>query len=105
MASFVGYIDCRKSRSVRLATDKALDGIRVLIGCKREEPVVIGDCVTHWLDKEEQLKLPKLRFLLKGISMDFVGNDVLLGGDAEHARTCRAITEIVAMGVIKDRKN
>ena len=34
-----------------------------------------------------------------GIDTDFVGNDVLLGGDADRTRPCKLSPEVVALGV------
>ena len=63
------------------------------------QPVIVGENLTLWLDEEGRLKLPKPGFALSGIPMDFVGNGVLLGGDASRARPCRAAAEVVALGV------
>ena len=79
--------------------NKSLDGLRALIGCEWVQPVVVGENLTLWLDEEGRLKLPQPGFRLNGIPMDFVGNGVLLGGDADRARQCRVPAEIVAMGV------
>ena len=79
--------------------NKNLDGLRALIGCEWVEPVIVGENLTLWLDEEGRLKLPKPGFRLSGIATDFVGNGVLLGGDADRARPCRVPAEIVAMGV------
>ena len=79
--------------------NKSLDGLRALIGCEWVQPVIIGENLTLWLDEEGRLKLPKPGFRLKGILTDFVGNGVLLGGDASRARVCKASPEVVALGV------
>ena len=79
--------------------NKSLDGLRTLIGCEWVQPVIVGENLTLWLDEEGRLKLPKPGFRLSGIATDFVGNGVLLGGDADRARPCRAAAEVVALGV------
>ena len=79
--------------------NKSLDGLRTLIGCEWVQPVIVGENLTLWLDEEGRLKLPKPGFRLSGIATDFVGNGVLLGGDADRARPCRVPAEIVTMGV------
>ena len=79
--------------------NKSLDGLRALIGCEWVQPVIVGENLTLWLDEEGRLKLPKPGFRLSGIATDFVGNGVLLGGDADRARPCRVPAEIVTMGV------
>ena len=84
---------------VKPAPNKSLDGLRALIGCEWVQPVIIGDNLTLWLDEEGRLKLPKPGFRLSGIAMDFVGNGVLLGGDADRVKPCRVPAEIVMMGV------
>ena len=76
--------------------NKDLDGLRALIGCEWVEPVVVGGGLTLWLDEEGRLKSPKAGFRLKGIPADFVGNGVLLGGDADRAKACKASPEAVA---------
>ncbi len=43
--------------------------------------------------------MPKASFLLSGVPTDFVGNGILLGGDAERVKTCRATAKVVALGV------
>ena len=63
------------------------------------EPVVIGENLTLWLDEEGRLKLPKPGFSLKDIPTDFADNGVLLGGDADRARACKASPEVVALGM------
>lgn len=70
--------------------NKSLDGLRALIGCEWVQPVVVGENLTVWVDEEGRLKLPKPGFLLKGFGTDFAGNGVLLGGDADRARACKA---------------
>ena len=84
---------------VRPDPNKDLAGLRKLIGCEWVEPVIVGDGLTLWLDEEGRLKQPKAGFRLSGFPTNFVGNGVLLGGDTEHVRTCRAAVEVVAMGV------
>ena len=79
--------------------NKNLDGLRALIECEWVEPVIVGENLTLWLDEEGRLKLPKPGFRLSGIPTDFVGNGVLLGGDADRARLCRVPAEIVTMDV------
>ena len=79
--------------------NKSLDGLRALIGCEWVQPVIIGDNLTLWLDEEGRLKLPKPGFRLKGIPTDFVGNGILLGGDADRVKPCHVPAEIVAIGV------
>ena len=79
--------------------NKDLDGLRALIGCEWVEPVIVGESLTLWLDEEGRLKLPKAGFRLDGIETDFAGNGVLLGGDADRARACKASPEVVALGV------
>ena len=79
--------------------NKSLDGLRALIGCDWVQPVIIGENLALWLDEEGRLKLPQPGFRLNGIPMDFVGNSVLLGGNADRARPCRVPAAIVAMGV------
>ena len=79
--------------------NKSLDGLRTLIGCEWVQPVIVGENLTLWLDEEGRLKLPRPGFALSGIATDFVGNGVLLGGDADRTRPCRVPAEIVAMGV------
>lgn len=63
--------------------NRSLVGLCALNGCEWVQPVVVGDGVTIWGDEEGRLKLPKAGFSLKDIPTDFVGNGVLLGGDAE----------------------
>ena len=79
--------------------NKNLDALRMLIGCEWVQPVVVGESLTLWLDEEGRLKLPKPGFSLKGIPTDFAGNGVLLGGDADRVRPCKASPEVVALGV------
>ena len=79
--------------------NKSLERLRELIGCEWVQPVVIGENLTLWLDEEGRLKLPKAGFILKDIPTDFVGNGVLLGGDADHVKPCHVPANIVAMGV------
>ncbi len=79
--------------------NRSLEGLRALIGCEWVQPVVVGDGVTIWVDEEGRLKLPSAGFRLTGIPIDFAGNGVLLGGDAERARACKASPEVVALGV------
>lgn len=79
--------------------NKSLDGLRAIIGCEWVQPVVVGENLTLWLDEEGRLKLPKQGFLLKGFGTDFAGNGVLLGGNAERARACKASPEVIAIGV------
>ena len=79
--------------------NKSLDGLRALIGCEWVQPVVVGENLTVWVDEEGRLKLPKPGFLLKGFGTDFAGNGVLLGGDADRAKACKASPEVVALGV------
>ena len=85
--------------AVKPDPNKSLDGLRALIGCEWVQPVIVGENLTLWLDEEGRLKLPRPGFALSGIDTDFVGNSVLLGGDADRARPCRVPAEIVAMGV------
>ena len=84
---------------VRPDPNRSLDGLRALIGCAWVQPVIVGENLTLWLDEEGRLKLPKPGFRLQDIPTDFVGNGILLGGDADRARPCRVPAEIVAMGV------
>ena len=79
--------------------NRSLEGLRALIGCEWVQPVVVGDGVTLWLDEEGRLKLPQAGFALKGIPVTFAGNGVLLGGDANRVKACRAAAEVVALGV------
>ena len=79
--------------------NRSLDGLRALIGCEWVQPVVVGDGVTIWVDEEGRLKQPTAGFLLSGVPCVFVGNGVLLGGDASRARVCKASTEGGALGV------
>ena len=79
--------------------NKSLDGLRALIGCEWVQPVIVDENLTLWLDEEGRLKLPRPGFRLSGIATDFVGNGILLGGDADRVRPCRVPSEIVAMGV------
>lgn len=79
--------------------NKSLERLRELIGCELVQPVVLGGELTLWVDEEGRLKLPKPGFLLKGFGTDFAGNGVLLGGDADRARACKASPEVVALGV------
>ena len=79
--------------------NKSLDGLRAHIGCEWVQPVVVGESLTVWVDEEGRLKLPKPGFLLKGFGTDFAGNGVLLGGNAERVRSCKASPEVVAPGV------
>ena len=79
--------------------NRSLEGLRALIGCDMVEPVVVGEGLTLWLDEEGKLKLPIAGFRLTGIPIDFAGNGILLGGDAERARVCKASPEVVALGV------
>lgn len=91
----------RKVLAVDVKPDpnRSLEGLRALIGCEWVQPVVVGDGVTIWVDEERRLNLPKPGFRLSGIPTDFVGNGILLGGDADRARPCRAAAEVVALGV------
>ena len=79
--------------------NKSLDGLRALIGCEWVQPVVVGDGVTIWVDEEGRLKQPAAGFLLSGVPCIFVGNGVLLGGDADQVKPCYVPANIVAMGV------
>jgi len=79
--------------------NRSLEGLRALIGCEWVQPVVVGDGVTIWVDEEGRLKQPTAGFLLSGVPCIFVGNGVLFGGDASHARVCKASLEVVAIGV------
>ena len=79
--------------------NKSLARLRELIGCEIVEPVVVGEGLTLWLDEEGRLKLPRAGFRLSGIATDFAGNGVLLGGDADRVRACKASPEVVALGV------
>ena len=79
--------------------NKSLDGLRALIGCEWVQPVIVGENLTLWLDEEGRLKLPQPGFRLKDIPTDFVGNGILLGGDADRARPCRVPVAIVVLGV------
>ena len=79
--------------------NKSLDGLRALIRCDWVQPVIVGENLTLWLDEEGRLNLPKPGFRLSGIPTDFVGNGILLGGDASRARACKASPEVVALGV------
>ena len=79
--------------------NRSLEGLRALIGCEWVLPVVVGDGVTIWVDEEGRLKQPTAGFLLSGVPCVFVGNGVLLGGDASRARVCKASPEVVALGV------
>lgn len=79
--------------------NRSLEGLRALIGCEWVQPVVVGDGVTVWVDEEGRLKQPAAGFLLSGVPCVFAGNGVLLGGDAERARVCKASPEVVALGV------
>ncbi len=79
--------------------NKSLERLRELIGCEWVQPVIIGENLTLWLDEEGRLKLPKPGFRLKDIPTDFVGNGVLLGGDADQVKPCHVPESIVAMGV------
>ena len=69
--------------------NKSLDGLHTLIGCEWVQPVIVGENLTLWLDEEGWLKLPKPGFRLSGIATDFVGNGILLGGDADRVKPCR----------------
>ena len=84
---------------VRPDPNKSLDGLRALIGCDWVEPVIVGENLTLWLDEEGRLKLPQPGFALKGIPVTFAGNGVLMGGDANRVKACRAAAEVVALGV------
>lgn len=79
--------------------NKSLDGLRTLIGCEWVQPVIVDENLTLWLDEEGRLKLPRPGFALSGIATNFVGNGVLLGGDADRAKPCRVPAAIGAMGV------
>ena len=79
--------------------NRSLEGLRALIGCEWVQPVVVSENLTVWVDEEGRLKLPRPGFALSGIATDFVGNGILLGGDADRAKACRVPAEIVAMGV------
>ena len=79
--------------------NKSLERLRELIGCELVQPVVVGENLTVWVDEEGWLKLPKPGFLIKGFGTDFAGNGVLLGGDANRVKACRAAEEVVALGV------
>ena len=79
--------------------NRSLEGLRALIGCEWVQPVVVGDGVTIWVDEEGRLKQPTAGFLLSGVPCVFVGNGVLLGGDANRVKACRAAAEVVALGV------
>ena len=79
--------------------NRSLDGLRALIGCEWVQPVVVSENLTVWVDEEGRLKLPRPGFALSGIATDFVGNGVLLGGDASRARMCYFPAEIVKLGV------
>ena len=79
--------------------NRSLEGLRALIGCDWVQPVVVGDGVTIWVDEEGRLKQPTAGFLLNGVPCVFAGNGVLLGGDADRVKPCRAAAEVVALGV------
>ena len=59
----------------------------------------MGENLTLWLDEEGRLKLPQPGFALSGIPVIFAGNGVLMGGDANRVKACRAAAEIVMMGI------
>lgn len=79
--------------------NRSLEGLRALIGCEWVQPVVVGNGVTIWVDEEGRLKQPMAGFLLSGVPCVFVGNGVLLGGDADRARPRHIPAETVAIGV------
>lgn len=79
--------------------NRSLEGLGALIGCEWVQPVVVGDGVTIWVDEEGRLKRPSAGFRLTGIPIDFVGNGVLLGGDADRTKACKASPEVIALGV------
>ena len=79
--------------------NRSLEDLRALIGCEWVQPVVVGDGVTIWVDEEGRLKQPAAGFLLSGVPCIFVGNGVLLGGDADQVKPCYVPANIVAMGV------
>ena len=65
----------------------------------------MGYCVTVWVDEEGRQKLPKAGFRLKDITKDFVGNGVLLSGDASRARVCKTSPEVVGFNVVPKTVN
>lgn len=89
----------KSRRWTRATPTRAWRGSGELIGCEWVQPVVLGGELTIWVDEEERLKLPKPGFSLKDIPMDFAGNGVLLGGDADQVKPCHVPANIVAMGV------
>ena len=100
MKILINATECKVvAADVKPDPNKSLDGLRTLIGCEWVQPVIVGENLTLWLDKEGRLKLPRPGFALSGNATDFVGNGVLLGGDADLVRPCRVPAEIVTMGV------
>lgn len=91
----------RRVAGIELKTNpnKDLSELRELIGCELVQPLCIGDNLTLWLDEEGKLKENHGGFRLAGIDIDFAGNGILLGGDADRVKACKANPDVVAVGV------
>jgi len=84
---------------LKVNPNKDLAELRELIGCELVQPLCIGENLTLWLDEEGKLKEAPAGFRLSGIDIDFAGNGILLGGDADRVKTCKASPDVVAIGV------
>ena len=79
--------------------NRSLAELRELIGCELVQPLCIGENLTLWLDEEGKLKENPVGFRLAGIDIDFAGIGILLGGDADRVKACKASPDVVAIGV------
>lgn len=91
----------RRVAGIELKTNpnRSLAELRELIGCELVQPLCIGENLTLWLDEEGKLKQGQPGFRLAGIDIDFAGNGILLGGDADRVKACKANPDVVAVGV------
>lgn len=91
----------RRVAGIELKTNpnRSLAELRELIGCELVQPLCIGDNLTLWLDEEGKLKENPAGFRLAGIDIDFAGNGILLGGDADRVKACKASPDVVAIGI------
>ena len=87
---------------VKPEPNRSREGLRALDGREWGRRVVVGDCVTVWVDEEGRAETG---FRLKDIPTDFVGNGVLLSGDACRARVCKTSPEVVGFNVVPKTVN
>lgn len=84
---------------LKINPNRSLAELRELIGCELVQPLCIDENLTLWLDEEGKLKKNPPGFRLAGIGIDFAGNGILLGGDADRVKACKANPDVVAVGV------